>query len=156
RRTDRHRETTRGAAPSRPAPLTVRCSPPEAVLPPYTESARSIVTLTCDATFTPAVATLMFIPLGTRSTAWGPDECPEGTVMSKSANQIVVGDRITYLAGTPVGMEKLFRNGKVVAFPISDPYTSVLWFPTRPDDADDETEPVWVRHDKVVDVVPAN
>ncbi len=57
--------------------------------------------------------------------------------MSKSANQIVVGDRITYLAGTPVGMEK-------------------LWFPTRPDDADDETEPVWVRHDKVVDVVPAN
>ncbi|CAM3145103.1 hypothetical protein SAXI111661_20110 [Saccharomonospora xinjiangensis] len=75
--------------------------------------------------------------------------------MSKTADQIVVGDRITYLAGTPVGMEKLFRNGEVVAYPISDPYTSVLWFPTRPDEAGDDTEPVWVRHDKVVDVASA-
>ncbi|EHY87976.1 hypothetical protein ACWGRK_13850 [Saccharomonospora azurea] len=75
--------------------------------------------------------------------------------MNKTADQIVVGDRITYLAGTPIGMEKLFLSGEVVAFPIADPYTSVLWFPTRPDDAGADAEPVWVRHDKVVDVASA-
>ncbi|WP_197319124.1 hypothetical protein [Saccharomonospora sp. NB11] len=75
--------------------------------------------------------------------------------MNKTADQIVVGDRITYLAGTPIGMEKLFLSGEVVAYPIVDPYTSVLWFPTRPDDAEADAEPVWVRHDKVVDVASA-
>ncbi|MBB3665642.1 MULTISPECIES: hypothetical protein [Prauserella salsuginis group] len=80
--------------------------------------------------------------------------------MIERANDIGVGDRVTYLpGGAPatrhclqqnVGHEKVV-HGHVVAPPVPDPYTAVVWLPTRPDGAADDVEPTWVRHDRVVD-----
>ncbi|MFC4003261.1 hypothetical protein ACFS2C_15800 [Prauserella oleivorans] len=74
--------------------------------------------------------------------------------MTKGAGEILVGDRVTYFTSSP-SSGGLCRHGKVVAPPIADPYTAILWVPTRPDGAADDTEPTWVRHDRVVDIIPA-
>ncbi|NIJ12433.1 hypothetical protein FHU38_002777 [Saccharomonospora amisosensis] len=72
--------------------------------------------------------------------------------MTNRAHDVHVGDRITYLASTPATWRGLCRHGTVVANPISDPYTAVVWIPTQPDESAEDTEPTWVRHDRVVDV----
>jgi hypothetical protein len=73
--------------------------------------------------------------------------------MIKRVDDILVGDRIMYMTGTPLAWDGMYRHGQVVANPISDPYTALLWLPTRPDDAPRDADPTWVRHDRVVEVV---
>lgn len=76
----------------------------------------------------------------------------KGVVVVKRPDEIHTGDRITYLSGTTAVWDGLCQQGRVVTAPIADPYTAALWFPTRPDDAGEDTEPTWIRHDRVVDV----
>lgn len=74
--------------------------------------------------------------------------------MTERTDAIGVGDHVTYLPGSPAGTRQCLQ-GHVVAPPVPDPYTAVVWLPTRPDGAADDTEPTWVRHDRVVDFTHA-
>ncbi|MCP2251406.1 hypothetical protein LY13_000134 [Prauserella aidingensis] len=76
--------------------------------------------------------------------------------MIERADDIGIGDRVTYLPGTATAPQTTTAprqcvQGHVVAPPVPDPYTAVVWLPTRPDGAADDIEPTWVRHDRVVE-----
>ncbi|KID31561.1 hypothetical protein [Prauserella rugosa] len=79
--------------------------------------------------------------------------------MFDRAGRVGVGDRVTYVpgcagpgsrSGAPAAGRCVL--GRVVAPPVTDPYAAVVWVPTRPDGAAEDTEPTWVRHDRLVEV----
>ncbi|PXY22614.1 hypothetical protein [Prauserella muralis] len=66
--------------------------------------------------------------------------------------ELAVGDRVTYTAGRRSDWTRACRRGCVAATPVFDRYTTTWWVPVQPDGAAEDTEPKWVRRDRIVDV----
>ncbi|MFC4086108.1 hypothetical protein [Amycolatopsis samaneae] len=87
-----------------------------------------------------------------------PDATPLGGVgegSGRSVPAVATGHRVTYVPGRPrdTSRRQLCRRGVVVGTPVADAHAEVTWVPVRLDGHAEDTEPVWIRADTIVDAV---